>query len=260
MGGYDMVSRQTPISRALAEGQLTEGGARNHGANVGDGERMLSAAAGGLVTWLAIKQGGLLGTGLAILGGGLIYRALSGHCPMYTAMGKNSAGKHSIQASVAAGHGFKLEQAIAINGSAEDLFNIWRDFENLPRFMSHLVRIKARRNRSHWVARGPAGTTVTWDAEIVTEDPGRMIAWRSLEGSQVNTAGSVHFTPLPAGRGTEVRVTLKYDPPCGPLGSWLAWVFRQDPENQIREDLRRFKQMVEAGEIARAELRPLRRF
>lgn len=255
-----MVSQQTPISRALAAGQLAEGGARNHGANVSEAERLLSTMGGGLLAWLAIKQGGLLGTGLALVGGGLIYRGLSGHCPMYAALGKNSAPRHSPQASVAAGHGFKITQAIAINASAEDLFNIWRDFENLPRFMSHLVRIKARRNRSHWVARGPAGTAIAWDAEIVTEDPGRMIAWRSLDGSQLNTAGSVHFTPLPDGRGTEVRVALKYDPPGGALGSWLAWAFGQDPERQIREDLWRFKQMVEAGEIARARLRPMQRF
>jgi len=255
-----MVSRQTPISRALAEGQLVEGGARNHGANVGEGERLLSAAAGGMLAWLGLHQSGLLGTGLALVGGGLIYRGLSGHCPMYSALGKNSAGKHSAQASVAAGHGFKITQSVAIRASAEDLFNIWRDFENLPRFMSHIIRIRARRNRSHWVARGPVGTPIAWDAEIVTEDPGRMIAWRSLEGSQVSTAGSVHFTPLPGGRGTEVLVTLKYDPPGGALGTWLAWAFRQDPERVIREDLGRFKQMVEAGEIARAQLRPMQRF
>jgi uncharacterized membrane protein len=255
-----MVSQQTPISRALAAGQLAQGGARNHGANVGDAERLLSAAGGGLFAWLGFKQGGLLGTGLALLGGGLIYRGLSGHCPMYAALGVNSAGRHSPQASVAAGHGIKMTQAVAINASAEDLFNIWRDFENLPRFMSHLIRIKARHNRSHWVARGPAGTQIAWDAEIVTEDPGRMIAWRSLEGSQVNTAGSVHFTPLEGGRGTEVRVTLKYDPPGGALGSWLATAFGQNPERQIRDDLRRFKQLVEAGEIALARLRPMQRF
>lgn len=255
-----MVSQQTPISRALAAGQLAEGGARNHGANVGNAERLLSVAGGGLLAWLAVKQGGLLGSGLALLGGGLLYRGVSGHCPMYAAFGVNHAGRHSAQASVAAGHGFKITEAVAIHASAEDLFNIWRDFENLPRFMSHIIRIKARRNRSHWVARGPAGTPVAWEAEIVTEDPGRMIAWRSLEGSQVNTAGSVHFTPLEGDRGTEVRVTLKYDPPGGALGSWLAWAFGQNPERHIREDLRRFKKLVEAGEIARAKLRPMQRF
>ncbi len=255
-----MVSQQTPISRALAAGQLAEGGARNHGANVGDAERVLSVAGGGLLAWMAVKQGGLVGTGLALLGGGLIYRGLSGHCPLYNVLGRNSAGRHSVQASVAAGHGVKITQAVAINASAEDLFNIWRNFENLPRFMSHLIRIKARRNRSHWVAHGPAGTPIAWDAEIVTEDPGRMIAWRSLEGSQVKTAGSVHFTPLPDGGGTEVRVTLKYDPPGGALGNWLAMAFGQNPGRQIREDLWRFKRMVEAGEIARAKLRPMQRF
>jgi uncharacterized membrane protein len=255
-----MVSQRTPISRALGTGQLAQGGVLNRGVNVGDSERFLSVAGGGLLAWMGAKQGGLLGAALATLGGSFIYRGLSGHCMCYAAMGVNTAGTHSTQASVAAGHGVKIVQAVAINSSAEDLFNIWRDFENLPRFMSHLIRVKRRGKKWRWVAHGPAGTEVAWEAEIITEDPGRMIGWRSLEGSQVNTAGSVHFTPLPAGRGTEVLVTLKYDPPGGTLGAWLAWLFGQDAAKQIREDLRRFKQLVETGEIARREHRPIPRF
>jgi uncharacterized membrane protein len=246
-----MVSHQTPISRALGSG-LAQGGARTRGVNVGDRERLLSVAGGGLLAWLGLREGGLLGVGLAALGGALVYRGVSGHCPMYTSMGVTTAERHGPQTSVAAGHGFKIEEAIAVKSPAEDLFNIWRDFENLPRFMSHLIRVAARRHCSHWVAHGPAGTEVSWDAEIITEDPGRMIGWRSLEGSQVDTAGSVHFTPLPSAAGTEVRVNLKYDPPAGKLGGWLAWLFGQDAARQIRADLQRFKQLVEAGEIARA--------
>jgi uncharacterized membrane protein len=241
-------------------GQLAQGGVQIRGVNVGDTERLLSVAGGGALALVGLKQGGLLGTALATLGGSFIYRGLSGHCMCYAAMGVNTAGSHSPQASVAAGHGVKIAQSVAINESAENLFNIWRDFENLPRFMSHLVRVKRRGKKWHWVAHGPAGTDIAWDAEIITEDPGRMIGWRSLEGSQVNTAGSVHFTPLPGGRGTDVVVTLKYDPPGGALGSWLAWLFGQDPAQQIRADLRRFKQLVEAGEIAHTERRPIPRF
>src|SRR2546430_110214 len=100
---------------------------------------------------------------------------------------------------------------------------------------------------------GRAGMSVSWDAEIINEEPNRLIAWRSLEGSQVSTAGSVHFTPAPGDRGTEVRVVLKYDPPGGKLGGWLAWLFGADPECEIQEDLRRFKQLTEAGEIPTIE-------
>jgi uncharacterized membrane protein len=255
-----MVSQRTSIGRAISAGNLAAGGAQAYGVNVGPNERLLSLAGGGLLAWLGMREGGLGGAAVAVAGGALVYRGLTGHCPVYAATGVNTAERHARQASVAAGRGFKVVQAVAVDRDAEELFNIWRDFENLPRFMSHLLRVEARGNRSHWVAHGPAGTQVAWDAEIINEDPGRMIAWRSLEGSTVSTAGSVHFTVLPAGRGTEVLVSLKYDPPGGPLGSWLAWLFGQDPNHQVREDLRRFKQLAEAGEIARAESRPVRRF
>src|SRR5262249_49471792 len=130
----------------------------------------------------------------------------------------------------------------------EELYRTWRNFENLPRFMRHLVSVQSHGDRSHWVARAPGGTTVSWDAEIVNDEPNRLIAWRSLEGSTVDTAGSVHFTPAADGHGTEVQVTLKYDPPAGRLGSWVAWLFGEEPGVQIEDDLARFKQQMEARE------------
>jgi uncharacterized membrane protein len=255
-----MATQRTPISRAIATGHLALGGAQTRGVNVGRIERLVSAAAGGALTWLGLKRGGLFGTGLVLVGGGLVYRGLSGHCDVYASAGINTAQSHGRQASVAAGRGFKVVESVAVKWSAEELFNIWRDFENLPRFMSHLVQVETRGMHSHWVAHGPAGTQVSWDAEIITEDPGRMLAWRSLAGSQVDTAGSVHFTPLTEGGGTEVVVTLKYDLPGGAAGSWLAWMFGQDPAHQVGADLRRFKQLVESGEIAYSAGRPARRF
>jgi len=254
-----MVSRRTPISRAIGADALAHGGAHSHAVNVGQGERLLCVGGGGLLTLLGVKERGLLGCGLAALGGGLVYRGVSGYCAMYSALGARTADVHAPQASVAAGHGFKVMEAVVVHATSEDLYNIWRDFENLPRFMTHLVRVQARGNRSHWVAQGPAGTEVAWDAEIITEDPGRMIGWRSLEGSQIKTAGSVHFTPVPGAQGTEVVVTLKVDPPGGKLGAWLATLFGQNPAHQIRDDLRRFKALVESGQITRPEGR-VRRF
>jgi uncharacterized membrane protein len=116
--------------------------------------------------------------------------------------------------------------------------------------MSHLKSVQKEGSRSHWVAKAPAGLSAEWDAEIVNDKPGRLIAWRSLEGSEVRTAGSVHFNPTPDGRGAEVLVELKYDPPGGKLGTWLAWLFGEDPGRQIREDLERFKGMMEGGEAS----------
>jgi uncharacterized membrane protein len=109
---------------------------------------------------------------------------------------------------------------------------------------------------SHWVAQGPAGTTITWDAEIVTDNPGECIAWKSLNGAAVQHAGSVRFQPAPGGRGTEVHVELAYDPPAGALGVAVAKLLGEEPDLQIREDLRRFKQSMEAGEIATTDGQP----
>jgi len=217
--------------------------------NVGDVERLLSGVGGGLFLAAGLRQRGWAGLGLSALGGWLAYRGLSGHSPIYDVLDINTAPQHTPIAAMKAGEGVKVTRAVTIQREPEALYRFWRDFDNLPRFMSHLLSVSSKGPRSHWVAKGPAGTQVEWDAEIVTDDPGQVIGWRSLEGSQISTAGSVHFQALSNNRGTEVRVTLKYDPPGGKLGSWLAWLFGQEPGQQIRADLRRFKQLMEAGEI-----------
>jgi uncharacterized membrane protein len=250
-----MVSLQTPIGREVAAGRVRPGGAQGD-LNVGSVERMLSLAGGGLLAFLGLRQRTPAGLGLAALGGGLLYRGATGHCPMYATLGVNTSETHGPAASMAAGAGFKVVRAVTINRPAAELYAMWRNLEALPHFMSHLVSVKEDGKRSHWVARGPAGRTVEWDAEIITEEPNRLIGWRSLEGSDVSTAGSVHFDPAPGGRGTEVRVTLKYDPPAGQLGSWLAWLFGREPGQQVREDLRRFKQLAEAGEVPSTQGQP----
>jgi uncharacterized membrane protein len=241
------VSARTPISREIAGGQLRPGSVADE-VNVGDVERWLSLAGGTLLAAYGLRERSAVGLGLAALGGSLVYRGLTGHCPMYSALDVSTARRHNPAAAVAADEGVKVVRAVTINRPVAELYRHWQDLESLPRFMRHLESVTSDGKRSHWVAKGPAGTRVEWDAEIINEEPNRLIAWRSLEGSQVSTAGSVHFTPLSHGRGTEVRVTLKYDPPAGKLGSWLAWLFGEEPGRQIREDLRRFKQLVETGE------------
>jgi uncharacterized membrane protein len=129
------------------------------------------------------------------------------------------------------------------------LYRFWRDFENLGRFMHHLQGVRVEGNRSHWIACGPLGTRFEWDAEIITERPNELIGWRSLPGSAIDTAGSVHFRELPGEGGTEVRVVLKYDPPAGKAGAAVARLFGQSPQGQIREDLKRLKAFMETGNI-----------
>jgi uncharacterized membrane protein len=220
---------------------------QHEGRNVGDLERLLSLLGGGGLALCGATRGTLGGLGLALLGGALMYRGATGQCPCYRALGINTSDEARGPAtSVPAGAGVKLEKAFTVNRSAAELFRFWRNFENLPRFMQHLESVTILSStRSHWVAKGPLGLTVQWEAEIHNEKPNDMIAWRSRAGSDVDTAGSVHFTPAPG--GTEVRVVLKYDPPAGKVGAALARLFGQAPEQQIHEDLRRFKQIMEAG-------------
>jgi len=192
-----------------------------------------------------------MGLLMAAVGGSLLHRGLTGHCYLYRSMGVNTSDEqHSPVASVAAGQGVKICESVTINRPAAEIYRFWRDLSNLPRVMRHLESVRVDGERSHWVAHGPLGHRVEWDAEIINDRPNELIAWRSLEGSEVGTAGSVHFVAAPGGRGTEVHVTLKYDPPLGKLGSWAAWLLGEEPSLQVREDLLRLKQLLEAGEIA----------
>lgn len=146
----------------------------------------------------------------------------------------------------------RIRQSIAIDRSPEDLYNFWKNFENLPRFMRNLERVERRGDRGfHWVARNPLGGNIEWDAEIVSDVPNSSIEWRSTSGD-IENAGSVRFVPAPQGRGTFVKVDMQFTPPVAMLGKMAKLI----PEQQIRQDLRRFKMLMETGEIATIEGQP----
>ncbi|HEX8138938.1 MAG TPA: SRPBCC family protein [Pyrinomonadaceae bacterium] len=222
--------------------------------NVSEIERWASGIGGGALAVYGVTRllsgGSVSGAVLALIGGALVYRGATGHCNMYEALGINTAEGASDNpvVSVPAGSGIRVEKSITINRSPQELYSFWRRFENLPRFMNHLESVTTTGGgRSHWVAKAPAGTTVEWDAEVYNEKEGELIAWRSLDGADVDNAGSVRFEPTGAGT-TLVRVTLRYDPPGGALGAAVARLFGENPEQQIEEDLGRFKQVMETGE------------
>lgn len=145
--------------------------------------------------------------------------------------------------------GITVTRSITIKRSLEDVYGFWRDFENLPRFMRHLESVDVVGDgRSRWKTKAPAGS-VEWEAELVEDRPNERIAWRSVEGSQIDTNGVVRFVPAPGGRGTEVHVELRYRPPLGKLGSSIAKIFREAPEQQIEDDLHALKQVLETGEV-----------
>lgn len=147
----------------------------------------------------------------------------------------------------------RVAKTITINRTPEETYGFWRDFERLPEFMDHLEYVTVSGNRSHWKAKGPAGRTVEWDAEITQDEPNSLIAWRSLEGARVPNSGQVRFERAPGNRGTIVRVEIEYCPPGGAAAALAAKLFGEEPMQQLDDDLRHFKQIMEIGEVVRSD-------
>ena len=233
--------------------------------NVGPVERWLSMAVGGALAAYALRRRTVPGGTAALAGAALLYRGATGHCDVYQALGVNRSGGHGTgvladqrsdtRRQLGGRAGIHVEESVSINKPVAEVFRFWRNFENLPKFMNHLESVSMREaGVSHWVAKGPAGIHVEWDARIINEIDNKLIGWQSLEGSMVSTAGSVNFRETD--RGTEVRVHLQYNPPAGKLGATVARLLGEEPGAQIREDLRRFKQLMETGEIPTTDGQP----
>lgn len=227
--------------------------ALERGQNINEAERWTSMAAGAALAAYGLSRRRGSGWMLAALGGALLQRGYTGYCHVYNALGMNSAGHRSDTRRALGGRaGVHVDESVTINRPIEELYRFWRNLENLPRFMRHLESVeRVTDTLSRWRAKGPAGTTVEWNAEIINEVPNQVIGWKSIEDSDVVSAGSVKFDEAGAGRGTRVRVHLQYSPPGGKAGAALAKLFGRDAATEIREDLRRFKQLIETGEIAR---------
>jgi uncharacterized membrane protein len=145
-------------------------------------------------------------------------------------------------------------RAITVDCSPEDAYGFWRDLTNLPRFMAHLESVRMiDERRSRWIARAPAGTTVEWDAEIIDDRPGELITWRALRGAKVVSHGSVSFLRAPGGRGAEVRMAIVHSPPGGRIGAGIARLFGAAIDLHAASDLRRFKQLMEVGEVVQSD-------
>ena len=220
--------------------------------NVADVERWASAIGGAALAAYGITQlkgRPAAGAMMAAAGVTLISRGATGHCPIYAAARINTADEGSDTRTQLGGtRGLHIEEVVTIHRPARELYDFWRTFESLPRFMQNLVAVEQLDDRrSHWKAKGPAGRIVEWDAEIINEIPHELIGWRTLDGADVVSAGSVNFRPAAGGRGTDVRVRLQYNPPGGKVGSAVAWLFGREPSRTIRDDLRRFKRLMEAS-------------
>lgn len=243
-----LYKEQGEIMKSNTENKSLIGQLNNFEVNVGIPERIASTVAGGALVAFGIKQGGIFGTVLSLLGGGLVLRGATGHCSMYEALDIDGSSEEKLPAE-----NVHVVKSLTINKSAAELFAFWRDFENLSQIMMHLESVTEIDNkRSHWKAKAPVGASVEWEAEITSERENEFIEWSSVENSDVANSGKVEFLPT-QDRGTEVKVTLHYQSPGGKIGSLFAKFFGEEPEQQVAEDLRRLKQLMESGTIMTIE-------
>jgi uncharacterized membrane protein len=177
----------------------------------------------------------------------LAYRAIVGRWPSFADTSDDT------REALSGSRGTHVRESVRIEKPVTELYRMWRTLETLPTFMRHVRSVEPMGDRrSHWVANGPGGLKVEWDAEIINEVENETIGWRSLPGADVVSAGSVNFKPVRGGEETQVSVHLQYAPPAGSVGSYAAMLLGREPSQMIREDLRRLKQICEAGEIPRA--------
>jgi uncharacterized membrane protein len=210
-------------------------------------ERWAGVAMATAVVAYGLSRRSLSGVAIAATAAPLAYRGITGDWPGF------ANGAADTRVALAGGRGTHVREAIRLEAPLDVVYELWSRFENLPRFMTHLDTVTVLGGgRSHWVARGPAGMPVEWDAELVNHVPNKVIGWRSIPGSDIATAGSVHFSTVRHGRSTQVSVNLQYAAPGGRAAGLLASVLGHDPAHMIREDLRHMKQLLEAGEIPRA--------
>jgi uncharacterized membrane protein len=212
--------------------------------DIGDMERLICSMTGTALLLNGTKRRGWEGVAAVFFGGTLLYMAATGRNALYRNLGihlvRTTTGRQRCE----------VIKSMTINRPIGELFAFWRNLSNLPTFMSHLKSVEVlSENRSRWKAKAPAGLEVEWEAEIVNEQPDTLIAWQSCEGASIPNWGVVRFNPAPGNRGTEISVQLEYEPIAGATGVALAKLFGEEPSQQIDEDLRRFKQMMETGEI-----------
>jgi uncharacterized membrane protein len=221
--------------------------------NVGTLECIGSMAVGSALVAYGLSRRSTAGVGMAAAGTTLILRGATGHCPVYSSLGLHTYEADDTRTALGGDRGAHVQESIRLEKPIDEVYRFWRSLSNLPRFMSHLERVDdLGGGRSHWVAKGPAGSRFEWDAEIINEVENKVIGWRSLPGSQIMTAGSVNFDRARGGASTQITVHLQYTPPAGRLGKLVAQMLGGEPSQTIREDLRRLKWILEAGEIPRA--------
>jgi uncharacterized membrane protein len=217
--------------------------------SIADAANLFAIGMGALLVVAALTRRTRAGSLLAASSSApFFYRGLMGRWPAVS-----GPADEQTKTALRGGRGVNVHEAVSVQRPVAEVYSYWRRLENLPRFMSHLQRVTETSDRhSSWVARLAPGLVVKWDAEVINEVENQVIGWRSLPGSDIVSAGSVTFRSMRAGLGTQVNVRLQYESAADGPGARLASFLGLEPSHVIREDLRRFKQLMETGEIARA--------
>jgi uncharacterized membrane protein len=209
--------------------------------NMPDGERIGSAFVSASLIPFALRQRGFGRWALLAVSGAFLYRAVTGRCPAYEAL---DIDRRHRRAGVSGNHGFRAESIIEIACRPDDLYRFWRNLSELPRVMRHVESVTETGEFSHWKVKGPLGKTLEWDAEIINDHPGELIAWQSLPGASVDNAGAVRFEKGKNGT-TRLKVAFEFDPPAGPIGAAVAKLLGGSPQRLLDEDLAAFKEFAE---------------
>ncbi|WP_299759336.1 SRPBCC family protein [uncultured Pontibacter sp.] len=238
------------MSKALHTDYIMPPASGSSHINVGKAERIASVVGGAVLTYLGMRKHGAGALAIAAAGGAMLYRGLTGYCPVNDAAGRDSAGHKDVSV--------EITRSLTILKPREEVYQFWRQLENLPKFMHHLNDVRQLGpKRSHWSAKVPKGIgTIEWEADIVQEEPNQVLAWRSVADSTVDNAGEVRFMDAVGGKGTVLQATISYRPPAGDVGGTIAHLLNPVFKQMVLNDLHRFKQLMEAGEVATVEGQP----
>lgn len=231
--------------------------------NVGQLERWLSVLGGTALAVYAVDRRGARGALLALAGAELVRRGVTGHCMVYDALGVTTERDgvlphHDEPASRAAvlqaRHAIKIERSVTVNRTPAECYATWRDPSNLPRFMQYLEEVaRLDDTTARWRMRLPGDRVIEWTAVVFNDLPNELIAWKSTTDADIANAGSVHFRAADGGRGTEVRLVMEFEPRgASMMPHAVARVLGHAPDARVQEDLRRFKQLMETGEVVQA--------
>jgi uncharacterized membrane protein len=217
--------------------------------NVGIAERLASMIAGGLLVGWGIRKHSAAGIAGAVVGADLIYRGVRGHCNMYAVLGVNTAGVAKPGSEIRA-DAPEVRRSITIDRSPEELYEFWRDPINLAHIVAHFAQVTPRPHGiTHWRVRGPLKQVLEWDSRYIEEQPGLKLVWETIPGSTFVNRGEITFEPASQGAGSEVRLIMQFEPPLGPVGLGVVKALKMLPRGIAGKSLRRFKSLVETGEV-----------